>query len=79
MLVSDNIYNNFYFRLDLPPQVLYNTESMAKDFRHQTIRERKDRKENPHIPLEQDLPLENDYSEESNADSVCWDNSAGHF
>jgi hypothetical protein len=52
---------------------------MAKDFRHQTIKERKDRKENPYIPNEKDLPLEDDYSEESDADSVCWDNSSGHL
>jgi hypothetical protein len=49
------------------------------EFDNQSIRERKDRKENPYARLEKEMPLEDDYSEESDADSVCWDNSTGHF
>jgi len=38
------------------------------------INESKDRKSNPYYIRDEDISLEDDYSEESNADSVCKDN-----
>ena len=40
------------------------------------IKEKKDRKPNPYYDKNSTPPLEDDYSEESDPDSVCVDNSA---
>ena len=48
---------------------------MYKKF-NPVIRESKDRELNPYWIEDKAAPLEDDYSEDSNADSVCRDNSA---